>query len=102
VAAAIGYGDRLVFAAGLAGAIGSVVPWWVPLAYLGVRGLEIVAALGKARAGHRLHLFLAAAVIMFPADLIASLVASIAHVARRPYRWHHSRAGDGSVVAPNQ
>lgn len=102
VAAAIGYGDRLVFAAGLAGALGGAVPLWVPLAYLAVRGLEIVAALGKAHVSHRLHAFLAASLLMFPADVIASLVASMAHIARRPYRWHHSRGDDGSVVVPNQ
>jgi len=91
VAASVGYGDRLVFAAAAGGTVAGAVPLWVPVLYLAVPGLEIIAALLKADVGRRLPLFLLASILLFPADLGASVAAVFAHLARRPYRWHNPR-----------
>jgi hypothetical protein len=91
LAATIGYGDRLVFAAAAGGAAAGALPVWVPGLYLAVPGLEIVAALGKAGVGRRMPRFLFAGIVVFAADLGASLAAAFAHLVRRPYRWHHPR-----------
>lgn len=90
-ASSIGYGDRLVFAVAAGGTVAGVLPVWVPLLYLAVPGLEIVAALLKAGVRRRLPRFLLATVLFFAADLVGSVAAVIAHVARRPDRWHSPR-----------
>jgi cellulose synthase/poly-beta-1,6-N-acetylglucosamine synthase-like glycosyltransferase len=92
-ASSIGYGDRLVFAVALGGAIAGMLPFWVPLLYLAVPGMEIVAALLKAGVRRRLPLFLLATVLFFAADLVASVAAVVLHVARRPYSWYNPRQG---------
>jgi cellulose synthase/poly-beta-1,6-N-acetylglucosamine synthase-like glycosyltransferase len=90
-ASSIGYGDRLVFAVVATGTVAGVLPLWVPLLYLAVPGLEIVAALLKAGVGRRLPRFLLATVVFFAADLAASVAAVLIHAARRPYRWNSPR-----------
>ena len=91
-AASIGYADRLVFGVAAAGTLAGALPLWVPLLYLAVPGLEIVAALIKAGVGRRMPRFLLATVVFFIADLLASVAAVIIHIARRPYRWHNPRS----------
>lgn len=90
-AAATGYGDRLVFLVAAAGAIAGALPWWLPIVYLTAPGLEILAA--SLKAGVRLGLprVLLATVLLFPADLMASLAAVAIHAGKRPYRWHSPR-----------
>ena len=90
-AASIGYGDRLVFAIAMAGAIAQLFPAWVPLLYLAAPGLEIVAALSKARAGRRIPAFLLAAVAFFGVDLVASVAAIAIHASRRSLDWYNPR-----------
>jgi cellulose synthase/poly-beta-1,6-N-acetylglucosamine synthase-like glycosyltransferase len=87
----IGYGDRLVFAAAVVGAVVGVVPLWVAFAYLVAPGVELVAALLKAGIRNRLPPLLLAAAVLFAADLAASLAAIVVHLARRPYRWKSPR-----------
>ncbi len=97
VAATIGYGDRLIFAAAAGGTVAGALPFWVPMLYLAVPGIEIIAALGRAGVGWRMPRFLFAGIVFFPVDLGASVAAVLAHLARRPYRWHNPRwlpAGD--------
>lgn len=91
VAATIGYGDRLVFAAAVGGTIAGALPAWVPMLYLAVPGLEIIAVLGGAGLGRRMPRFLFAGIVLFAFDLGASVAAVLAHLARRPYRWHNPR-----------
>jgi cellulose synthase/poly-beta-1,6-N-acetylglucosamine synthase-like glycosyltransferase len=91
VAATIGYGDRLVFAAAVGGAIVGALPVWVPVLYLAVPGLEIMAALVRGGVGRRMPQFLFAGIALFAVDLGASVAAALAHLTRRPYRWHQPR-----------
>jgi cellulose synthase/poly-beta-1,6-N-acetylglucosamine synthase-like glycosyltransferase len=90
-AAAIGYGDRLVFLVAAAGAIAGALPWWLPILYLAAPGVEILAAALKAGVRRGLPRVLLATVLLFAADLMASLAAVVVHVARRPYRWQSAR-----------
>lgn len=90
-AASIGYADRLVFAVAAVATLAGALPLWVPLLYLAVPALGIVAALFKAGVRRRLPWFLLATVLFFAADLVGSVAAVIIHVARRPYRWHSPR-----------
>jgi cellulose synthase/poly-beta-1,6-N-acetylglucosamine synthase-like glycosyltransferase len=91
-AASIGYADRLVFAVAVAGSLFGVLPLWVPLLYLALPGLEIVAALLKAGVRGGLPRFLLATVLFFGADIAGSVAAVVIHVARRPYRWYSPRS----------
>ncbi len=90
-ASTIGYGDRLLFASAAAGAIAGLLPWWLPIMYLAVPGVEIVAASLEAGVRRGLPRMLLATVLLFAADLLASLAAVIAHVVRMPYCWHSPR-----------
>ena len=90
-AASIGYGDRLIFAVAIVGTVAGVLPLWVPLLYLAVPGLEIVAALLKAGVRRGIPRFLLATMVFFVADLAGSVAAVVIHVGRRPYRWHSPR-----------
>jgi cellulose synthase/poly-beta-1,6-N-acetylglucosamine synthase-like glycosyltransferase len=91
-AASIGYADRLVFAVAVAGALAGALPLWIPLLYLALPGLEIIAALLKAGVRSSLPRFLFATALFFVADIAGSIAAVIIHVARRPYRWHSPRS----------
>lgn len=98
-ASTIGYGDRVVFVVAAAGTVVGVFPWWLPTAYLAVPGAEIVVASLAAGARRALPRMLLATVLLFAADVLASLAAVLAHVTRMPYRWYSPRrlpAGDES------
>lgn len=90
-ASRIGYGDRLVFALAVTGAVVGFLPAWLPVVYLVAPGAEIVAASLAAGARRELPRVLVATVLLFPVDLLASLLAIVAHLARRPHRWHGPR-----------
>jgi cellulose synthase/poly-beta-1,6-N-acetylglucosamine synthase-like glycosyltransferase len=90
-AASIGYADRLVFAVAALGALAGTFSVWIPLLYLAVPGLEIIAALLKAGVGLRIVWFLSATALFFVADLVGSVAAVLIHLTRRPYRWHSPR-----------
>lgn len=97
-ASTVGYGDRLVFALAVAGALAGL-HWWLPVVYLAAPGAEVVVASLRAGARRELPRALLATVLLFAADLLASVAAVVAHVARMPYRWHSPRrlpAGSGS------
>ena len=96
-AAAIGYGDRLVFLVAAAGAIAGALPWWLPILYLAAPGVEILAASLKADVRRGLPRVLLATVLLFAADLMASLAAVAVHAARRPHRWHSPRPRPASA-----
>lgn len=89
-ASTIGYGDRLVFALAVAGALAGL-HWWLPVAYFAAPGAEVVVASLLAGARRELPRALLATVVLFAADLLASVAAVVAHVARRPHRWHSPR-----------
>ena len=89
--ATIGYGDRLAFVAATGGALAGALPVWVPLLYLALPGLEIVAALAGAGVGRRMPRFLFAGITLFSVDVGASVAAALRHLARRPYRWNTPR-----------
>jgi phosphatidylglycerophosphate synthase len=86
-----GYADRLAFGIALAGAVVGGVPVWVPLLYLAVPGLEVVAALHKAGIRRQMPRFLWATLALFVVDLASSVAAVFAQLARRPYRWDSLR-----------
>jgi len=88
----VGYGDRLVFAAAVAGAIAGVLPTWVPLLYLAMPALEIAAALFKAGVRRKVPAFLLATATVFGADVLGSVAAVVLHLGRRPSLWHSPRA----------
>jgi GT2 family glycosyltransferase len=97
VIAAIGYGDRLVFAAAAVAWIGGLIPGWVPLLYLAIPGVEMVTALRVAGVGRGMPRFLIAALLVFGIDLTASVTAVLAQLTRRPQWWTNPRwisAGD--------
>ena len=89
--AALGYGDRLVFVVAAVGAAVGALQWWVPVLYLAAPGVEIVVAALAAGVRRKLPRVLLAVVVFFPADLVASLAAVAAQLARRPYRWQSPR-----------
>ncbi len=94
-ASSIGYADRLVFAIVAAGAVMAALPVWVPLLYLAVPGLEVVAALLKAGVRRNLPRFLLATFVFFVVDLAGSVAAVAAQLVGRPYRWDSPRALPG-------
>jgi cellulose synthase/poly-beta-1,6-N-acetylglucosamine synthase-like glycosyltransferase len=95
--AAIGNGDRIAFALAVAGAATRLVPGWVPLLYLTIPGLEVVAALWKAGFIRALPSFLGATGLFFGIDLLGSVAAVGIHSARRPYRWYNPRQEHDAV-----
>ncbi|MGQ0765480.1 MAG: glycosyltransferase [Gemmatimonadota bacterium] len=99
--ATLGYGDRVVFAMSLAGVTFGVVPTWVPALYLAAPAAEVLAALLKAGVRRDIHKFASATVVFFAIDIVASLVASGAHLIRRPYTWHSPRAQPATGASTN-
>ena len=97
-ASSLGYADRVVFAAALAGAAAGALSWTPALLYLAVPALEIIAAVVKAGARRELGRYMFAAAGFFVADLIASVVAVVAHASDRPHRWHNPRQFAGPVA----
>ena len=88
-----GYTDRLalVFAI-LFAAVGSL-PLWLPLAYLVLRGLEVVVALAKGGVGWRAPLFFVWAPAFFAVDVAASIAATAQYARRRRH---------GSWISPRR
>jgi cellulose synthase/poly-beta-1,6-N-acetylglucosamine synthase-like glycosyltransferase len=77
-----GYADRVALLAAAALAVAGYLPLWLPPAYLGIAGLEVVAAVTKAGAARHLPGFMLATATFFALDVVASLAAVVLH------RWH--------------
>lgn len=93
-----GYADRIVLLAGLGLAASGRLAPWIPAGYLGLAGAEVVTAGLKASAPRRLPVHLLWTVPFFVVDVIASLAAAAAQLARRP-RGLHSPARAGAPLA---
>jgi Glycosyltransferase like family 2 len=95
--AAVGYGDRIAFAGTVALAATRRLSPAVPAAYAGLRALESVVAVVKAGHGRRLPAYLAAAALVLPLDLAASVAAAVALRSRGSPAWRSSeRLGSSS------
>jgi GT2 family glycosyltransferase len=95
--AGVGYGDRLAFAGALALAATRRLSPAVPAAYAALRALESVVAVVKAGHGRRLPAYLAAAALVLPLDLAASVAAAVALRSRGAPAWRSSeRRGSSS------
>ena len=88
--AAVGYGDRIAFAGTVALAATRRLSPAVPAAYAGLRALESVVAVVKAGHGRRLPAYLAAAALVLPLDLVASIAAAVALRSRGSPAWRSS------------
>jgi len=87
---ASGYADRLAFVVVAAAALAGILPWWLPIAYVAVTGLEVVVGAARGGAGAALPLFLLAATGVFVLDVVATGAALAAQAARRPRTWRRS------------
>jgi GT2 family glycosyltransferase len=85
--AAVGYGDRIAFAGALALAATRRLSPAVPAAYAGLRALESVVAVAKAGHARRLPAHLAAAALVLPLDVAASVAAAVTLRSRRQASW---------------
>jgi hypothetical protein len=63
----------------------------VPAAYAGLRALESVVAVVKAGHGRRLPGYLAAAALVLPLDVAASIAAAVALRSRSSPAWRSSK-----------
>jgi cellulose synthase/poly-beta-1,6-N-acetylglucosamine synthase-like glycosyltransferase len=83
---ASGYADRvaLIVAGGLA--VGGYLPLWIPVAYLGVTAVEVVAAIARAGATRQLPPLFASTAALFALDVVASVVAASAQILGWPRR----------------
>jgi GT2 family glycosyltransferase len=88
--AAVGYGDRIAFAGALVLAATRRLSPAVPAAYAGLRALESVVAVVKAGHGRRLPAYLAAAALVLPLDLAASIAAAVVLRSRSSPAWRRS------------
>jgi GT2 family glycosyltransferase len=85
--AAVGYGDRIAFAGALALAATRRLSPAVPAAYATLRALESVVAVAKAGHARRLPAHLAAAALVLPLDVAASVASAVTLRSRRPAAW---------------
>lgn len=86
-----GNGDRVIFLVSVFVAVTGALPLWVPLAYLAVPAVQAAVVLARAGRARRLPAVAAAAVLMLPLDVAAS-VAAVVGVARvRRHGWDTSR-----------
>ena len=79
-----GYVDRVVFFGAMVACASGHMTLWLPAAYLGLRGVEICVAVAKGGAAGELPAFLVSLPVFFALDVLASLRATVGHVARRP------------------
>jgi cellulose synthase/poly-beta-1,6-N-acetylglucosamine synthase-like glycosyltransferase len=85
------YTDRLAFAATAMFVGVDQRARWVAAAYVGIRALEIVAAVAKADGVRQAPRYLLQAAVFFVVDVAASAVATTLHLTRRPRRWQSAR-----------
>jgi GT2 family glycosyltransferase len=90
-----GNADRIVVALASILAATRAASVWPPLGYLGLRGLDIAAALAKFGSFRRLPAFALSGLVMFPVDVSASLAGFAAAATRRAPRWYSSRPAGG-------
>ena len=84
---AAGYADRLaLIAAALLAAVGTL-PLWLPLAYLGLRGVEVCAALAKGGVRRHAPLFLVSTIVFFAVDILATVSSTGQFLRHRPAAW---------------
>ena len=95
-----GYTDRLALLAAAGLAVIGTFPIWLPLAYLGLRGLEVAVAVLKAGVRQRLPLFLFWTVVFFAVDVVASVAATAQYAGRRPPSWQSPARAPTAAPAP--
>ena len=77
----VGYLDRVVLVTALVLAgVGEMTPW-IPFAYLGITAVEVGWAIVRAGAGRHLALIFGRTAAFFPLDVVATIVATAAHLA---------------------
>jgi cellulose synthase/poly-beta-1,6-N-acetylglucosamine synthase-like glycosyltransferase len=90
-----GYADRLALLASALLAAAGRLPFWLPPAYLGLRGIEVCVALVKGRVRWQFPLFLLCTVVFFAVDILATVSATAQCLKRRPATWRSPpRAAD--------
>ena len=88
-----GYADRLALLAAFGLAAAGALPVLVPVLYLGVIGLDVVAAVWRGGAIRRLPLYLLATFAVVGLDAAGTVVATAAQLRRRPVEWRSARSG---------
>ena len=81
---AVGYVDRLAFAAALGLGVAGVLPLWLAPAYLGLRAVEVVAAVGKGGELRETPRYLLWTAVFFVVDAVATVAGTAGYVLRRP------------------
>jgi 1,2-diacylglycerol 3-beta-glucosyltransferase len=95
-----GYADRLaLLAAAFLAGVGTL-PLWLPVAYLGLRGVEVCGALAKGGVRRQFPLFLFSTVVFFGIDILATVSATGQCLRRRPAMWR-SPSRSASYRSPN-
>ncbi len=88
--AAVGYGDRLAFAATVLFAAGRRLSPAVPASYACLRAFETVVAVAKAGQARRLPAYLAAVPLVLPLDVAASIAGAVSGRAPGAAAWRGS------------
>jgi cellulose synthase/poly-beta-1,6-N-acetylglucosamine synthase-like glycosyltransferase len=96
--AAVGYGDRLAFAGVLALATSRRISPAVPASYAGLRLFETVVAVVKAGETRRLPAYVAAAALVLPLDVAASVTGLVALRWLGPAAWARARRSQASIA----
>jgi cellulose synthase/poly-beta-1,6-N-acetylglucosamine synthase-like glycosyltransferase len=88
-----GYADRLALLAAAMLSAAGTLPFWVPLGYLGLRGVEVGVALAKGRVRWQFPVFLFWAVVFFAVDILATVWATGCYLRKRSATWRSPARG---------
>ncbi len=84
---AAGYADRLSLLATAGLAAAGWLPFWLPVGYLALRGIEVTVALLKGGVRSQLPVFQLCTVAFFAIDIVASVAATAQYLGRRRGAW---------------